>query len=177
MKKEEFRIPIAGLKEKIYHFEYELDYSFFDTVDEPLVTEPDIRVHLKFDKTHEPYVLDFSISGDYSGECDRCATKVRVPVLGEFRLFVEFGEHIEGYDETEVTYISREEHELRLYDHIYDFVQLSLPMAKRCESPEDKIRCNNIVESFFSNMVSRNEDSDPRWEALKQIKKLDNGAS
>jgi len=177
MKEKEFNIPIAGLKDKVYHFEYELEDSFFDTVDEPLVIKPEIGVNLKFDKTNEPYVLDFEISGSYNGECDRCASKIDIPINGSFRLFVEFGEPEEKSDETEVMFISREEQEIRLYDHIHDYVLLSLPMVKRCESPEDIIRCDEIVEAFLSNLADRNVESDPRWEALKKLKKQDDGTS
>ena len=171
MKRKEFNIPIAGLKDKIYLFEYELEASFFDTVDETLVKDPDIRVDLKFDKTHEPYVLDFEISGHFSGECDRCASEIRIPVEGSYRLFVEFGEHVEECDETEVMYISRDAHEIELHDHIYDFALLSIPMVKRCESPGDITRCDEKVEAFMSNLADRNKESDPRWEALKKLKK------
>ena len=169
--KREFTVPIAGLKDKVYHFEYELEESFFETAEESLVDDPDIRVDLKFDKTNDPYVLDFEISGSYYGECDRCASRINIPVASNYRLFVEFGEHIEGTDETEVIYIDRDAHEIELYDHIHDYALLSIPMVKRCESEEDLKRCDEKVEQFLQKINTGTEETDPRWEALKKLKK------
>ncbi len=170
MKKENFTIPIAGLKEKVYHFHYDLEDSFFDTVEQPLVEKSNISVDLTFDKTNEPFVLDFEISGTYEDECDRCATNIKIPITGDFRLFVELGS-IDHEDKTEVIYLSRDDHEIKLFDHIYDFVNLSIPMVKRCESPEDLKLCDAKVESFMKKNNSVEESkSDPRWEALNKLK-------
>jgi uncharacterized metal-binding protein YceD (DUF177 family) len=171
MKHREFNIPIAGLKDKVYQFEYELNDSFFDTATEPLVSEPDIQVHITFDKTKEPYVLDISISGTFMGECDRCASELRIPVEGDFRLYVKFGQAEETVDETEVVYISREDHEILLYEHLYDFAHLSIPMVKRCSTPADKTRCDEKIESYLTKAPVQEDLKDPRWEALKKLKK------
>lgn len=178
MKKEEFVIPIAGLKEKVYHFEYEFEASFFETADEPLVSEPKIQLHIVFDKTHEPYVLDFEITGEFKGACDRCGSAIKVPVLGDHRLFVEFGEPSEEtLDDSELIYISRDDHQLELEAHVRDFAILSLPMVKRCSTPDEKVRCNKIVEGYISNMPVEEDLTDPRWEALKKLKQKGNGTS
>jgi uncharacterized metal-binding protein YceD (DUF177 family) len=170
MKKEEFTIPIAGLKDKVYHFEYELEESFFDPANEPLVSAPVIRLHISFDKTNEPYVLHFHIEGDFGGECDRCGSPVRIPIEGTYRLFVEFGQPETNSDETEVIYISRDDHEIRLYEHVRDFVYLSIPMVKRCSAPEDIARCNETVKAFLKQVPTVERKTDPRWEALKKLK-------
>lgn len=170
MKKRDFNIPLLGLKEKVYHFEYELDNTFFDTAEQPLIKEPNIKVNLTFDKTHEPYVLDFNVVGTYKGECDRCASNITIPIDENYRLFVEVANEFDNDDESEVIFITRDEQELRLYDHIYDYAHLSIPMVKRCESPADLKECDKRVETFMNNLQAKNEESDPRWEALKNLK-------
>lgn len=172
MKKRDFIIPFVGLKEEIHQFEFELDESFFDTADQSLVVAPEIVVNLQFDKTHEPYVLDFNITGSYEGECDRCAANIRIPVSGKFRLFVAFG-NIENHDETEVVYISRESHDVDLTEHIHDFAFLSIPMVKRCETEADLALCDERVDSFMKKINKPVEEKaiDPRWESLKKLKK------
>lgn len=170
MKKAEFHIPLAGLKDKVYHFEYEFEASFFDADSEPSVKDPAIGLHIIFDKTNEPYVLDFNISGDYAGDCDRCGSGIRIPVEGAFRLFVEFGQPIEGADDSEVIYISRDDHELELDEHVYDFVYLSIPMVKRCSTPEELARCDKKVKAYLKESPSDEPSGDPRWEALKKLK-------
>ena len=171
MNKQDFRILIAGLKEKVYHFKYELDDSFFNTVEQPLIEQSSIVVDLSFDKTHEPYVLHFKVTGTFEGECDRCASTINIPINADYRLFVELG-NIENDDETEVIYISREDHDIKLYDHIYDFVNLSIPMVKRCTSIADVKLCDEKVSSFMERINSSSEKTtDPRWEALKKLKK------
>lgn len=170
MKNQDFIIPLSGLKDKVYHFEYELEASFFDAAEQPLVRKPEIEVTLQLDKSKEPYVLDFDISGTYEDECDRCGSLIRVPVEGHFRLYVEFGEPMEEVDETEVIYIARDAHDLDLYEHIYDFVHLSLPMVKRCSTPEEKRRCDEKTKAFLSNSDDLPPEGDPRWEALKKLK-------
>ena len=176
MKKQEFIVPIAGLKDKVYQFEYELEDSFFDTVNEPLVSDPQIEVNITFDKTNEPYVLDFNITGDFACECDRCATPIRVAVNSDHRLFVKFGQAAEHANETEVMYISREDHQIELDEVLFDFVYISIPMAKRCSTIADIAKCDKIVEAYLTQELSNKEkdvetSSDLRWEALKNLKK------
>lgn len=170
MNNRDFTIPLLGLKDKVYHFEYELENSFFDIAEQPLIQEPKIKVDLTFDKRHEPYILDFHISGTYKGDCDRCAANIIIPIDATHRLYVEIGNE-EVRDETEVIFISRDEPDLKLYDHVYDFVHLSLPLVKRCESRADVKQCNQRVEAFMNLLKAKNEESDPRWEALKNLKK------
>ena len=172
MNKRDFIIPFVGLKDEVHQFEFELDETFFDNAANQVSVEaPEVKVDLQFDKTHEPYVLNFSVTGTYQDECDRCASQIRVPLYGRFRLFVEFG-NIENEDETEVIYISREQHEIDLTEHIHDFVYLAIPMVKRCESEADLTNCNKKVEAFLDKVNQPQEETiDPRWESLKKLKK------
>lgn len=171
MKRDEFIIPIAGLKDKVYQFEYELEKTFFEAAENTVVRDPDIHIHLQFDKTKEPYVLDFSISGDVEAECDRCATDVRVNVNEDYRLFVEFGEAANpGEDNTEVIFIPREAHDIDLTNHIHDYVYLSIPLVKRCSEPEDVIKCDERISGYLAKNDSGTDKNDPRWEALKKLK-------
>ena len=168
MKQEQFVIPLAGLKEKVYYFEYELEESFFDA-EEPQVLKPEIRVDLKFDKTNDPYVLDFSIYGKFKGTCDKCAATIDIPIDGEYRLFVEIGD-TENDDDTEVVFIPQDAFELRLYDHVHDFVYLSLPVIKSCDEPFNTPFCDKEVGEILEKS-NPDKDSDPRWEILKNLKK------
>lgn len=171
MKKRDFVIPFVGLKHAVHHFEFELDESFFETADETYVKNPDIKVDLTFDKTHEPYVLDFKITGTFEGDCDRCAANIKIPVDSSFRIFLEFG-NTENDDETEVIYLSREAHDIDLYEHIHDFAFLSIPMVKRCETEADLALCDERVDSFLKKINTPTEDNiDPRWASLKKLKK------
>lgn len=171
MDNREWKIPLAGLKEKVYYFEYELDQTFFDESAEPLMKDPKVHVHLSFDKRHEPYVLDFELSGDFEDLCDRCGATIRVPLLGDHRLYVEFGAAIEGEenDQSEVVYLSREAHEIDLYDHVHDYVILSIPMIKHCRTGIEKERCDQKVRQYSGNEKA-SPGNDPRWAALKNLK-------
>lgn len=172
MKKREFVIPFVGLKETNHEFKFELEASFFESLANQDITDPKIVVDLQFDKSHEPYVLVFKITGSYIDQCDRCARDVRIPVYGKFKLFLEIGNTENLRDETEVIYITRDTHDIDLYEHIRDFVLLSFPLVKRCESEADLKICDERVNEFLNKVNNTSEEQaiDPRWASLKKLK-------
>ncbi|MDX2003174.1 MAG: DUF177 domain-containing protein [Chitinophagales bacterium] len=178
----EYVIPFIGLKEGKNHFKFEIDDSFFTKFDSDTqeFSDADIKVEMVLDKKPSFLTLDFFIEGSLKVVCDRCANEFRQELLDEHRVYVKFHEQASEMEEEEdVIYLSTGESHINVAKLLYEFVLLSIPIQKVCpplESGENG--CNQEVLKMLggdeppSNENDKNtdEDTDPRWSALKKLK-------
>jgi uncharacterized metal-binding protein YceD (DUF177 family) len=119
-------------------------------------------------------ILDFNLDGFVNVECDRCLDEIAIPIKGEFRLVAkESTESTEQDNENEdLIVLPPNEHFIELKNHIHEFIHLLLPMHRECaDTPKGK--CNEETETFLKKINIKNSDgseTDPRWDALKNIK-------
>lgn len=164
----QFRIPIKGLVNKVYTFEYDIDRQFFEHYGKALIDECNIKVFVSFDKTHSPYVLTFDISGTFLSDCDKCGSIIHVPIVGNFKVYVEVNSRTES-DNDEVIFISDHEDFIEIADMVNDFVNLSIPLVKSCDDPFNTPYCDKDVVKYFKKEEKSN-DKDSPWDQLKNIK-------
>lgn len=69
----------------------------------------------------------------------------------------------------DVIFLDPSEYKLDMHQYIYEFVLLSLPVKR--VHPEGQ--CDPEVEAFLSGSEEHNEEIDPRWEALNNLKNKD----
>ncbi|NNC95453.1 MAG: DUF177 domain-containing protein [Chitinophagales bacterium] len=172
--KREYSIPFIGLKEGIHHFDFEVKSNFFEEFENSLVENCDIEIELIFEKSSRLFVLEFKIDGEVELECDRCSEPYMQNIFGDYTVFVKF-EDANKENEDDVVYISREATHLDLRELIYDYINLSIPMRKVHPNDESgKPTCNPVVISLLENSgkekVEKENETDPRWDALKNIK-------
>ncbi len=169
-----FRIPFRGLKNKVHQFEFELGKQFFEDFEHTLVEECTINVHLTFNKSSEPYVIDFDINGTFKSACDKCLANIDVPITGSYRIYVEFNNRAENKEGEEVIFIDNEQDFISVKNLIYDFVNLSLPIIKSCDDPFKTQYCDMEVSKYIREsdeiVEKKEEEHDPRWDQLKKLK-------
>jgi len=96
--------------------------------------------------------------------CDRCLGKLRQPVGGEFRLIVKFGKtYAEESDEVVILPVAQTSLDVKQY--IYEYINLLLPVKRVHENPDD---CDSEMIHQLENYSKH--ATDPRWDALKNIK-------
>lgn len=130
----------------------------------------------------------FHLTGVVHVSCDLCLDDVDIPVETDNRMIVKLGkEYAEESDE--VLIIAEEDGTLNLAWFLYEFVALAIPM-KRVHAPG---KCNKTMTSKLKNHSakrsgeeemddfiddedilsvadkSENPDTDPRWDALKEL--------
>lgn len=171
----EYTIPIKGLSNGIYQFEYQIDGNFLTHFEQSPISQANIQMRVELEKKPGPFVLNFDFSGTVESNCDRCLAAINLPVSGQNRLLVKVSEETESED-PEVIYIHPEAIKLELADFIYEFLILSIPMIKvyDCESEaEAAIPCDfDMLDLLFEPEDSPEEEKEsnnPVWEELKKF--------
>lgn len=172
----EYMIPFSGLSVGQHHFQFLIEDKFFETYGNTLAQSGSVDVNLTLDKQSSMLVLLFSYKGYINADCDRCLQPVQIPVEGENRLVVKFGD-TNADDTEEVITLPKEAHQLDVAPYMYEFVSLAVPYRKvpaDCDA-QDKYCDTTIAERMAQQappVDATKENVDPRWDKLKNL--LDN---
>lgn len=159
----EFKIPFVGLKEGIHDYAYEIEKEFFESFEYSEVEDGRINAIVQLDRKERMMIFEFNLKGFVLIPCDRCAEEMEYPVDTKERLIVKFGqEHSEQSEE--IIIIPETDSHINISSFIYEYIMLALPLKKvhpeGCES--------DILDKLGQEDKS---ETDPRWEALKELKK------
>lgn len=164
---DKYTIPFSGLSIGRHEFEFEAGNQFFECFEHSEISEGELKIRITLDKKSTMLELIFEVKGEVIVECDICADPMNLPLEFSEKLIVQFGDKpFENTDE--ILVIPHGEHEINIAQPLFEFIQLSLP-AKR-QHPEGK--CNPEMIKKLKEYTSKkgNQDIDPRWEVLKNIK-------
>ncbi len=167
-KKIEYIIPVKGLALGDHQYTYVIDDKFFSSYDY-FETNKGL-VNLTIDMVKESNLIDFKFHFDGNIEllCDRCLDKFNLHVNDDFRLIVKYGNEFEEISDEIIT-IPNNEANIDLSQYIYEYINLMLPIKK--VHPDDEFgnsTCNQEMIDKLDNYIEKK--SDPRWDALKNIK-------
>lgn len=172
-----YSVNIIGLSNKLHHFGYEIGEEFFRQYGTDLVSEGKFKVDVELNK-HETFLeADFKIKGTATLICDRSLEPFEYPVWTTKRVLFKYGETDEEISD-EIVMINRDTATLELGQYIYEFIALAIPMKKlhpkfkMDEALEDESTEGKIVYSSQDDKAKGNddEDIDPRWNKLKNLK-------
>lgn len=169
--KENYKISFIGLKNRIHHFEYQLDEEFFKTFDDIVINNCKIDVKVDLDKRENYLMFTFYVDGYIFLECDRCLDEYKQEVFGDYNLIVQLGgKLIENNDnDDDIIALPKNQDYFDLTEHIYDYILLSVPYQRMHSNIED---CNQeMVAKINAEKEEEKEDIDPRWEILNKLKK------
>lgn len=164
-------IPFSGMNEGTYSFDMELHDTFFESLEFSEIKKGEISVRVEMVRTQHMLNLDISINGDVEMECDRCGNMYMQPVETERTMIVNLNaDHFE--DEDDLISLPATYNELDLTQYIYEYISLAIPAKLVCpEVPgcdPDVIR--KLKELEPGENESDNTSTDPRWDALKNLK-------
>lgn len=163
-----YDIEFSGLKNGKHEFKFEIDKAFFQLFDtEQEFTEPKIVAEILMDKHTTFLELWIKTSGTVNLVCDITNNNFDYPIEHEIEVLVNFGEE---YDDSNIDVITipKTDHAFNAAQLIYEDVMLSIPMKK--VSPNISEEDLKILEKFSPEEVEEEQESDPRWEALKKLK-------
>lgn len=167
-----YSIAFAGLKLGKHNFEYSVNSSFFDQFENSLIEKASMDVSLVLDKHENMLILEFTLKGTISVECDRCTELFELPVKGSNKLIVKLGDQEEDTNEDEIVVISRNENSINIAPHIYEYISLMVPLKKVHRTLKE---CNQETITVLEKLAVKNNskkdknDTDPRWNALKDL--------
>lgn len=184
----DFVIPFVGLKTGVHSFQFEITDAFFEKVEYSLIDKGNVLVTLNLEKKETMMIGDFTIEGSVETSCDLCNEPVSVNIHGEYQLIYKFDD--EPSDDESLIVVYPEEFELDVKDNILELISVSLP--SRAIHPEgecneemiellNQYRVNSddeedyddedFEEELDEDEEEGEENVDPRWAALRNLKK------
>lgn len=169
-----FGINIVGLSFDTHEFDFDLGDSFFKQYKSDVVSEGSLHAQIAINK-HETFMeATFKIKGAVKLICDRSLESFDFPIDINQKLMYKYGDEDREISE-DVVMIRRDTATLDLGQPMYEFIVLAIPMKKlhprfQDEEGEDDSE-GKLVYSSPSEPAEDNNPVDPRWEALKKLKK------
>ena len=178
-----YNIDIYGLEDKQYDYDMESGDAFFEEMEQDLIEHGHFKTHVVLNKSATMIQLRFHTTGSVTLTCDRSLETFEEPIDSDERIILKFGDHNEELTE-EIEIISRNTNRINVARYIFDFIALSLPVKKlhpslRTEEDDfdledDEEEGTLVYTSGAEEEGDEGEDEekiDPRWEALKNLKK------
>lgn len=147
-------IPFVGLKIGTHRYEFNIDKSFFEGVEDTLIEDANVRIELAFEKKETMMIAEFSLSGIVNTPCDRCNDPMEVNIHGDYRIVYKFGTEVS--EDENLVILHPESFELDLSAPIYELLVISLPARKI--HPEGG--CNEAVMNLYNKYIVNANDPD-----------------
>ena len=171
----EYLIPFIGLKLGKHQFEYQINKTFFDHFEYDEFESADIKVELVLEKKSLMLELHFKHSGSVSVPCDLTGEMFDLPVNGNMRVVVQFGEEFNNENE-ELLILPHGEHQIDVSQYIYEMIALSVPLKRVHPGIKDGTlqsealdKLNELKVTEVKEEVEEEKEIDPRWDKLKQL--------
>lgn len=171
----EYLISFVGLKLGKHQFEYQINKAFFDHFEYDDFESADIKVDLVLEKKSLMLELHFNHKGSVHVPCDVTGEMFDLPVEGNLRVVVQFGDEFNNENE-ELLILPHGEHQLDVSQYIYEMIALSVPLRRVHPGVEDGTlqsvaldKLNELKVTEVEEEVEVEKEIDPRWDKLKQL--------
>jgi len=165
-----YSIPLAGLKEARYTYEFRIGYDFFEAFEGSEIKRGEFTAVVVLQKCSTHLELDIVINGRAEVVCDRCLDPFFIPVSSANRLFVRQGKEWDEDDPDMIT-MPLDEHEIDLGQFFYEYIHLALPI-KRIH-PDDvngNSTCNpDMIRKLSDHLLHGEAHANPRWDDLRKL--------
>jgi len=168
---ETYKIDLKNLKEDEIVRQFNLDDSFFSSLEGSQLEHGSLHVSVSIRKMTGFFELSFHTEGTVTVSCDRCLDDMDQPIEADNRLVVKLGDTYSDDDDTLT--INEDEGILDLSWLMYEFIMLAIPI-KHVHAPG---KCNSAMTQKLDELSgavrSSKEESgmvDPRWETLLKLK-------
>lgn len=160
-------IPLNGLKDGSYSYDYEVGGEFFKDYGSSDVRDCNIKLVVELKKLSGHYNLTFLMKGEILVTCDRCLEEFFHPVDSVNQVIVKTGHEFDDSD-PELLIIPEGHHELDLSQMIYDFAHLALPIKRVHPSDgKGKSKCNPEMLARIGQGADNEDEGSPEWDKLK----------
>lgn len=165
-----YNIAFKGLAEGVHVFDYLIGNQFFESFENSLVDQANIKAEITLEKRNTFLSLHLLISGTVRLTCDRCLEWYDHPVKNKADLIIKFGE-VRADDGEEVIWLHPDDFQFNVAQIIYEYICLSVPLKHvHPVAAEGETGCNREMlkklEELSHPVV---EKSDERWDQLKNF--------
>lgn len=158
-KLDDYKVDLKGLGSDTVSYRWQAGNDFFSSVQGPEIRHGLLDVALRVKQVSDAYELDFQLHGTVEVTCDRCLEPMDCPIDAQYTLRVKMGD--DYADDGDIVTIPEHDGCIDVAWHIYEIAALQIPL--RHVHPE------GACEADFRNTSDEGEESDPRWDALKNI--------
>ncbi len=164
--RKEHTIPFLGLKDGQHEFHFELDDTFFADTGEEELEGGHVAVYVKLHKSPNMLVVNIEEDGRVDLRCARCNGPLAFRLQCDQRQIFRMAEGEES-DDDELVMLDPKAHSINLTHYIYECLRLALPIRPvhppgQCD-PE-------VVNALIERTTDSEQQPDPRWDALKELK-------
>ena len=169
----DFVISFGSLGKGEYEFQFDVNDSFFQRFENSIIQKGQVDVLVVLEKKENLLLLDFTMEGTVTVQCDRCLEDLDLDIESFNELIVKLGEET-GEEAEDVIVISTREHDLDVAQYIYEYISVLIPMRNVHEDEEGNPDCDPEVLKVLEKHIApeekeENPPADPRWDALKGI--------
>lgn len=174
--RKKYDIHIYKLSNGVHEYQFEIGKEFFEMFDGDLVENGQLNAVVSLNKSDSMIQVDFNIKGSLELECDRSLEKFDFPIHIDQNMIYKYGEEDKELSE-DVFVIEKNTQTLNVAGIMYEFIGLEIPMKKlhpkfqKEEDEDDESEGSMIYTSEAEEDIEqKEEDIDPRWAALKNLK-------
>ncbi|HEY9117954.1 MAG TPA: DUF177 domain-containing protein [Roseivirga sp.] len=175
--KKKYDIHIYKLSNGNHEYQFEIGREFFEMFDGDLVNDGSLNAMISLDKSDAMIQVDFDIEGTVVLECDRSLESFNFPIHVQKNMIYKFGDEEKELSE-DVFVIEKNTQTLNVAGILFEFIGLEIPMKKlhpkfqEEEDDDDESEGMMIYTSAETeeHIEQEEENIDPRWAALKNLK-------
>jgi uncharacterized metal-binding protein YceD (DUF177 family) len=165
-------IDIYRMHNKLHHFDFKIDDEFFKDLDQDLVESGKLLAKIELDKNDAFIQMNLNIEGSVLLTCDRSLDLFDYPIEENRQIIFKYGDQEMELDH-QMVMITNETQRIDVGQYVFEFIGLAVPLKRlhpRYEQEQEEY--GTVVYSSESEMHEHNQqESDPRWGALKKLKK------
>lgn len=157
-----FKIKLTDLPDDGSTFDWHLDDTFFDALDEQEIKHGSLDVTLRVNRKSGSYELFFHVKGNISIACGRCLEPMAQPIDTEATILVRLGNQYD--DDGEVITVPNTDGEVDVAWNLYEIIALAIPIYHVHPDGE----CTEEINRLFADEHA-DRTTDTRWDALKAL--------
>ncbi len=169
----DFLIQFSGLKVGKHQFDYQINRDFFNLFDYDEFENVNIQASIVLNKKTTMLELTFQHKGTVTVPCDLTNELFDLPVKGKMDVLVKFGDTYNDENE-ELLILPHGEFQLNVAQYIYEMIVLSVPQKRIHPGVENGTLTSPALEYLEHQhdepeQQEENNETDPRWDILKQL--------
>ena len=169
-----FVLAFAGLKEGSHHFSLNITSKFFDAFDYTEFNDVALNAQVELNKKVTMLELQFSVSGTVNVSCDVSNEPFDLPINPHHELVVKFGEEFNDEND-ELLVLPHGSHQVDVAQTLFETIVLAVPQKRVHPGIENGSLHSDLLDKLEelhpNESTKAPETTDPRWDALKKLKK------
>lgn len=171
-----YDIHIFKLTSSQHDYRFEIKDEFFELFNNELVNKGDLVINASLAKSETMIEMVLHIIGSVELECDRSLEHFDHPIDSHRKMIYRFGEELQELSD-ELMVIPKDSQIINVASLLFEFIGLEIPMKKLHPrfhtDDEDDEEFLEIYSSTTESEEDQNQEEqvDPRWAALKNLKK------